>query len=66
MRLTLALLCAILQMISAASVEINPRGVEIKPRVGNEKIQTHNLESKKFIFIQRYLFFNFASVTLVH
>ena len=29
MKLTLALLCAILQVISAAQVEIKPRGVEI-------------------------------------
>merc|ERR1712012_1098354 len=36
MKLTLALLCAILQVISAAQVEIKPRGVEIKPRIDDD------------------------------
>ena len=36
MKLTLALLFAILQVISAAQVEIKPRGVEIKPRVSDD------------------------------
>ena len=38
MKLTLAFLCAVLQVISAAQVEIKPRGVEIKPRVSDDNI----------------------------
>ena len=54
MKLTLALLCAILQVISAAQVEIKPRGVEIKPRVSDDNA----VDWDKPLFIHPLSFFS--------